>query len=86
MSASPPMFSVLIDGKPIAAELGQTLAAVMLGAGLRAMRSDKAGNPRGMFCNMGTCFECTVTLGDGSRVRACLTDVAPGMSVRTGKD
>lgn len=32
---------------------------------------------------MGACQDCTVQLGDGSRVRACSTPVEPGMDVLT---
>jgi sarcosine oxidase subunit alpha len=40
------------------------------------------GEPRGVFCNMGTCGQCTVTLlPEGRRLRACIVPVQPGMEV-----
>lgn len=70
-----------IDGDVVQAHAGETLATAML---LRSpvFRRDTAGRPRGLFCNMGSCGECLVTLlPEGRRVRACLTPVANGMEV-----
>jgi D-hydroxyproline dehydrogenase subunit gamma len=79
-------YSILIDGELVAASPGDTIAATMLAAGKRVLRRDKVGQARGMFCNMGTCFECMVTLGNGARVRACMTDVTVGMTISTASD
>jgi sarcosine oxidase subunit alpha len=81
-----PPFEVRIDGEALTAAPGETLATVLLAAGRLGLRRDGRGNPRGLFCNMGTCCECVVTLVAGAsrrRVRACLTDAAPGMIVST---
>ena len=76
--------TIVIDGKPLACAEGETIAAAVLAGGLAAVRRDSHGQPRGLFCNMGTCGECTVTLlGDGRRVRACLTNVVDGLEIAT---
>ncbi|SMF61905.1 (2Fe-2S)-binding protein [Allosphingosinicella indica] len=74
--------TLTIDGVAMTAFEGETIAAAMLAAGRDRFRDD--GGPRGMFCNMGTCGECMVTLApDGRRVRACVTAVQGGMQVVT---
>jgi D-hydroxyproline dehydrogenase subunit gamma len=73
-----------VDGMPMTAYAGESVAAVLLADGRRAFRSTAAG-PRGPFCNMGVCFECVVEV-DGVRSRACMTAVRAGMTVRTGLD
>ncbi|WP_138933395.1 2Fe-2S iron-sulfur cluster-binding protein [Roseovarius arcticus] len=44
--------------------------------------SPRLGQPRGMYCGMGICFECTVQV-DGIPRRSCLVDTAEGMTVTT---
>lgn len=73
---------ITVDGRPLVCRPGQTIAAAMLTARIRRFRTDLGGSPRGMFCNMGSCGECTVTLGN-RRVRACLVPVSDGMAVST---
>jgi D-hydroxyproline dehydrogenase subunit gamma len=79
--------TILIDGESVRTSLGTTLAAAMLATGRLAVRVDGRGEPRGLYCNMGTCCECMVDLvqpdGRVRPVRACLADVAEGLSVRT---
>jgi sarcosine oxidase subunit alpha len=76
-----------VDGQPVAAFLGETVATAMLAARGPVFRQDTRGSPRGLYCNMGTCSECFVwiTLPEGKavRLRACLTSVVPGMQVCT---
>lgn len=81
-SVSGQALRISVDGRVLACRPGETIAAAMLAAGIRRFRTDPGGRPRGMFCNMGSCGECTVTLGD-KRVRACLTQVFDGMTVST---
>ena len=69
------------DGHPVTAHLGETLATALLAAQVPAFGLTREGAPRLPFCNMGTCFDCAVTV-DGQRlVRACLTDVQDGLCV-----
>src|SRR6185312_9212667 len=41
----------------------------------------KSGNPRGLYCGMGVCHDCLVTINDGLSCRACMTKVADGMRI-----
>ena len=79
-----PPVEILLDGQPIAALEGETLAAALSAAGTRVMRSTPEGGPRGLYCGMGACFECRVTIDGVPGQRACLALVRPGMQVVTG--
>ena len=71
-----------VDGKPLAARRGQTVAVAMLAAGQRVLRhTRRAGKPRGLFCAMGVCFDCVMTIDGKAGVRACMTKVEDGMQV-----
>ena len=64
---------------------GETVAAVLLAAGYRKFRnSDKEGAHRGIFCGMGVCYDCLVTVDGVPNVRACVTQVRNGMRIETG--
>jgi len=69
------------EGTPIIAYEGETLAVALLAAGVPAFALTREGHPRLPFCNMGTCFDCSVTIDGRRLVRACLTDVRDGMRV-----
>jgi predicted molibdopterin-dependent oxidoreductase YjgC len=74
--------SLSVDGRPIAASAGDSVAAALLAAGIVACRTTPvSGAPRAPYCMMGVCFECLVTIdGVGSR-QACLTRVRDGMRI-----
>lgn len=75
--------TIRVDGTDIATFEGETIATAMLQHG-PAFRRDTAGRDRGLFCNMGSCSECMVTLlPSRRRVRACITAIADGMEVST---
>jgi sarcosine oxidase subunit alpha len=74
--------AIYINGHPVDAYPGETLAAVILTMGLDTMRKTiLSESPRGYYCGMGICCECMVELDDGSRVKACQTLVEQGMKV-----
>ena len=80
-------FAIVVDGNELAAFPGETVATVLIAAGHLDFRRDRGGEPRGPYCNMGTCCECMVTLeaanGPARRVRACLIDARPGQRFAT---
>ncbi len=73
-----------VDGKPVRARTGDTVAAAMLAAGIGHCRTTPvSGAPRAPYCLMGVCFDCLVTIdGIGSR-QGCLVPVRDGMAVET---
>ena len=77
-------FLVSVDEVPCQAYDGDTLAAVMVRAGLTSWRSTShAGDPRGLFCGIGVCQDCLVTVGGVASVRACLDLARPGDVITT---
>lgn len=75
----------LCDGEPILAYRGESIAAALLSAGRRTLRTTSHGQPRGIYCGMGVCWECTVTVNGRSGVRACMTPVEANSTVETGR-
>lgn len=73
--------TVMLDGQPFEMAEGDTLAAGLLAAGVRAFRETPvSGAPRGPFCLMGACHDCLVEI-DGRTVQACLMPVTAGLVV-----
>jgi predicted molibdopterin-dependent oxidoreductase YjgC len=70
------------DGDPVVAKEGESIAAALLAAGRRTIRrTSRRGTPRGLFCAMGVCFDCVVTIDGESSARACVEPAAEGMVV-----
>jgi predicted molibdopterin-dependent oxidoreductase YjgC len=71
-------FTISLDGQKLIAYPGETIATVLLANGKRVFRhSQTKGEPRGLYCGMGICFECLVTLNGRANVRACQTLAQP---------
>jgi predicted molibdopterin-dependent oxidoreductase YjgC len=70
-----------VDGNSVAAFEGESLAVALAAAGFLTLRhSPTAGGARGMFCLMGVCQECVVSV-DGVPATACVEPVRDGMVV-----
>lgn len=66
---------------------GEPIAAALLAAGIRTLRHhEESGAPRGIYCNIGHCFECRVEVNGRQGVRACLTPVQEGMRILGGEE
>ena len=77
-------FSIVVNGQTVAAYPGESIATVLAAAGHRVFRTTDAGNsPRGIFCGMGICFDCLVTVNGLPNQRACMTEAREGSEVRT---
>lgn len=73
-----------LDGQPVEAREGDSVAAALLAAGRADCRTTPvSGAPRGPFCLMGTCFECLVTIDGLGNRQACQVTVRAGMRVET---
>jgi predicted molibdopterin-dependent oxidoreductase YjgC len=76
-----PPVTLSVDGEPLQARPGQTIAAALYASGRRVFRRTRFGDrPRGLYCGMGVCFDCVVKV-DGETTRACMRYVAEGMQV-----
>jgi hypothetical protein len=76
-----PRVEIVLDGRPVEAYVGETVAAVLLARGEAETRTTVKGEPRGIFCGIGFCFDCLVVVDDVPNTRACMTWVRDGMRV-----
>lgn len=81
MTADPILF--FFDGRAIPARDGQSLAAALTEAGQRVFRHTVNGAGRGVFCGMGVCQDCLLTVDGSPNQRACMTQATNGAAVLT---
>lgn len=75
---------IVVDGDPVRAYEGESVAAVLLAIGQRTLRTTtRRSAPRGLYCGIGSCFECLMVIEGRPGVRACQTVVREGMRVDT---
>lgn len=75
-------FEILVDGAAVPARHGESVAAALLAAGLgTTRRTARSGEERGVFCGMGVCFDCLISVNGAPHRRACLTPAVSGMIV-----
>jgi len=79
----PETVEITVDGSPIRARAGEPIAAALLAAGIQAFRETAVGSPRGLFCGIGQCTDCCMTVDGKPNVRTCVTQVAQGMVIET---
>jgi len=75
------------DGRAVPYRPGQTVGAALAAAGTRSWRtSARSGRAAGLFCGIGTCFECLLVVDDLPDVRACmaLADEAGSVTSQEG--
>lgn len=75
-----------VDGERIAGLAGQSIAGLLLADGRVAWRHTRTGRPRGVFCGIGACFDCLVTVNGLRDVRACQRRAAQGDKVELQED
>lgn len=77
--------TIRVDGEPVPLRSGETIAACLLAAGRLGWRTTRFdGRPRGVFCGIGLCFDCLVTVNGIAGVRACRRTARAGDVVTTG--
>lgn len=85
-SAPGEQLTLWVDGEEVEALSTDTVAGALWANGKHTLRVSRSGHPRGLYCGIGHCFECRVTIDGHSGQRACLKAVEPGMHVETGTD
>ena len=80
-----PELILFVDGEALSARAGETIAAALVAAGIRSWRTSRQGQPRGLLCGMGICYDCLLTVDGRSNVRACQELVAEGQQIETGR-
>ena len=74
--------TVKINGAETAAYEGETIGAVLTASDIRTIRhAPQHHDPRGLYCTMGTCHGCLVTVNGRPNVRACVTPVASDQEI-----
>ena len=73
------------DGAPLPYEPGQCLGAALMNAGITSWRTTrKDGKPRGLFCGIGVCYDCLLTVDGQVNQRACVVPATSGAKIETG--
>lgn len=73
---------ITIDGQSVRAYEGESIGAVLEAIGMRQVRlAPQHKDPRGLYCSMGICHGCLVTVDGQPNIRACMTPVEPGQNI-----
>ena len=76
--------TISIDSTPVTVDTGTTVAGAMIAQGVTAWRSTRNNErPRGLFCGIGACFDCLVTIDSVPNQRACMVRVCEGQQIDT---
>ena len=74
----------VFDGKKVEGLAGEPIAAALHAAGVRSLRhSSRFHRPRGLFCAIGNCASCLMTVVGVPNVRICVEPLRAGMQVET---
>lgn len=78
------MSTFSFDGTAIPFRDGQSVGAALVAAGIVSWRTTRIeGRPRGLFCGIGICFDCLVTVDGVPSQRACLVRAREDLDVTT---
>jgi len=78
--------TIEVDGDPVAAVAGDSVASALLAAGHTGFAtSGKTGNQLAPYCLIGVCFGCLCEIDGRRQVQACLEPVRDGLVVRTDR-
>ncbi|AEC51269.1 sarcosine oxidase, subunit alpha [Pyrococcus sp. NA2] len=78
--------TIYYKGQPIEAYEGETIAAALHAAGIRVLNYSRVKKrPRGLFCAIGKCSSCLMTVNGIPNVRTCITLVEDGMVIEENK-
>ncbi len=72
------------DGETLEGFSGEPIVAALHAAGVRLLRhSLRHKRPRGLFCAIGNCSSCLMTVDGVPNVRVCTEPLRAGMKVET---
>lgn len=78
------MVTIIVDGEPMQARKGEMIAAALIATGKKYFRKTvKTHEPRGIYCGIGRCTDCVMTVNGIPNVRTCVTEVEDGMVIET---
>lgn len=77
---------IYVDDKLIIAREGEMIAAALIANGIFINRyTMHKHKPRGIYCAIGRCTDCIMTVNDVPNIRTCVTEVKEGMRITTQK-
>lgn len=75
---------VTVDGRRVQAFEGELVSTVLQAEGIAVFgHKHKTGRPSSLYCGMGVCYECLVTINGTPNLRACQTYAADQMTIET---
>ena len=73
---------VFVNGLEIEAIESENVGTFLLKRRQQVLRKTRfEDNPRGIFCGIGVCFDCIVTIDGIANQRACITQLRDGMRI-----
>jgi aerobic-type carbon monoxide dehydrogenase small subunit (CoxS/CutS family) len=74
--------TIYVNGAPLVVQAGRSIGAALLATCGPALRvTGRQGAPRGMYCGMGICFDCLITIDGRPGQRACMVPVRAGQRI-----
>ena len=74
------------NGEKIPFESGDTVAAALLRSGKSVLRTTRfTEEPRSIFCGIGHCYDCLVSINGVINQRACLAKAELNLNVESQK-
>jgi predicted molibdopterin-dependent oxidoreductase YjgC len=75
---------IIVDGEEMEAYEEEMIASALLAYGKKVFRYTKRYmEPRGVFCAIGRCTDCVMTVNGIPNIRTCVTPVEEGMKIET---
>jgi predicted molibdopterin-dependent oxidoreductase YjgC len=75
---------ITVDGQPMTGRNGEPIAAALMANGIDICRAmPDSGESRGVFCGVGRCSDCLMTVDGVLNVRTCVTPIVDGMRIET---
>ncbi|MGM9545802.1 MAG: (2Fe-2S)-binding protein [Vescimonas sp.] len=76
--------TITVDGRPLQVLEGEMVAAALMANGISNFRyTNRFHKPRSIFCSIGRCTDCMMTIDGVPNIRTCITPVRDGMVVET---
>lgn len=73
---------IFVNGVEIETTESENVGTFLLKRRQQVLRKTRfEDNPRGMFCGIGVCFDCIVTIDGIANQRACITQLRDGMRI-----
>ncbi|WP_200416369.1 (2Fe-2S)-binding protein [Virgibacillus salexigens] len=78
------VITIIYNGVKYSVFENESIAAALLANRIRTLRySEKHDEARGLYCGVGHCYECRVTVDGERSVRACMKRVQNNMCIES---